>query len=66
MIAAVQDRMIRPRGAEVVAPKGCSMLARFNAEHAALVIAAKLAQQLAEDADHNAKAEVIVGTRTWL
>jgi len=66
VIAAMQDRMIRPRGAEVVTPKGCSMLVRFNAEHAALVIAARVAMQLAEDADHNAKAEVIVGTRTWV
>lgn len=58
-------RMIRPRGAEIVRPKGCSMLARFHAEHAALVIAARAAQQLAEDADENAKAPVTFGTRTW-
>ena len=66
MIApAMQDRMIRPRGAQVVAPKGCSMLARFNAEHAALVIAARAAQQLADDADENERAPVTFGTRTW-
>ncbi len=41
------------------------MLVRFNAEHAALVIAARVAQQLAEDADVNAVAPVTFGTRTW-
>ncbi len=67
MIApAMHDRMIRPRGAELVIPKGTSMLARFNAEHAALVIAARAAKQLADDADENAKAPVTIGTRTWL
>ena len=66
MIAATQDQMIRPRGADLVIPKGTSMLCRFNAEHAALVIAARAAMQLAEDADVNAKAPVVVGTRTWL
>ena len=66
MIAAMQDKMIRPRGAQIVAPKGCSMLVRFNAEHAALVIAARAAKQLADDADENAKAPVTIGTRTWL
>jgi len=66
VIAAMQDRIIRPRGAEVVSPKGCSMLVRFNAEHAALVIAARVAMQLAEDADQNAKAPVTIGTRTWV
>ena len=65
MIAAMQDKMIRPRGAQIVAPKGCSMLVRFNAEHAALVIAARVAKQLAEDADVNEKAPVTFGTRTW-
>ena len=66
MIApAMHDRMIRPRGAQVVAPKGCSMLARFNAEHAALVIAARAAKQLADDADVNERAPVTFGTRTW-
>ena len=66
MIATMQDRMVRPRGAELVIPKGTSMLARFNAEHAALVIAARAAKQLADDADENAKAPVTIGTRTWL
>lgn len=65
MIAPTMDRMVRPRGAQIVAPKGCSMLVRFNAEHAALVIAARVAQQLAEDADVNAVAPVTFGTRTW-
>lgn len=41
------------------------MLVRFNAEHAALVIAARVAQQLAEDADVNEKAPITIGTRTW-
>lgn len=66
MIAPTMDRMVRPRGAQIVAPKGCSMLVRFNAEHAALVIAARAAKQLADDADENAKAPVTIGTRTWL
>ena len=66
MIAATQDRMIRPRGADLVIPKGTSMLCRVDYQLAALVVAAKLAQQLAEDADVNAKAPVVVGTRTWV
>lgn len=59
------DRMVRPRGALVI-PKGTSMLCRVDYQHAALVIAARAAKQLADDADENAKAPVTIGTRTWL
>lgn len=55
----------RPRGAEVVRPRGCSMLARVDHELAARVKQAKLAQQLAEDARENEQAPVTFGTRTW-
>jgi hypothetical protein len=41
------------------------MLCRVDYQHAALVIAARVAQQLAEDADVNAVAPVTFGTRTW-
>lgn len=64
MIAPTMDRMVRPRGALVI-PKGTSMLCRVDYQHAALVIAARVAQQLAEDADVNAVAPVTFGTRTW-
>jgi len=42
------------------------MLSRVDHELAARVKAARLAQQLAEDAEENAKAPVTIGTRTWL
>lgn len=71
MIAAMQDRMIRPRGC-FVRPKGCSMVERVNTQLLMDVLEARKRLVEAAEAEENAKAEVTpaapmdFGTRTWL
>ena len=55
---------IVPRGV-LTAPKGTSMLVRFNAEHAAEVLRVRRMWDEAKETDANEAAPVTLGTRTW-